>query len=120
MLSAIGRTLIAFVLGALVGTAGTAWLFYSGAGDFLLRPGPVVRDLERRLDEVEAQRDQLGRSLEDVVRRAEESEARFRRLETRLQSMISAAERAEQRPEATGQGAEPAPSPSGAGQTEGE
>lgn len=112
MVSAIGRTLVTFLLGALVGAAGVGWLFYSGAGDFVLKPGPIVQDLERRLDEVEAQRDQLGRSLEDVIRRAEESEARFRGLEQRLQSMIAAAERAE------GPGA-PGSAP-GAGDSEGE
>jgi len=93
MVSAIGRALVTFVLGAVVGAAGAGWLFYSGAGDLMLKRGSVVQDLERRLDEVEAQRDQLGRSLEDVVRRAEESETRFRGLEQRLQSMIAAAER---------------------------
>jgi len=111
MLTTIGRAVVTFLLGAIVGAGATGWFFYSGAGDGVLRPGPVVRDLERRLEEVEAQRDQLGRSLEDVMRRAEQSEARFRGLEERLQAVITASE---DRPE-------PArPSAPSGGQPEGE
>lgn len=115
MLSAIGRTLLAFVLGALAGALGTGWLFYSGAGDLILKPGPIVQDLERRLEEVEAQRDQLGRSLEDLIRRSEQSEARFRGLEQRLQTMLAERERAPAKPPV----APPAP-PSAPGGGEGE
>lgn len=119
MLQTIGRTLVTFVLGAVTGAAGTGWLFYSGAGDFVLKPGPIVQDLERRLDEVEAQRDQLGRSLEDVVRRAEESEARFRGLEQRLQAMIAAAER-DEGPATAPAPAPPTPSTPAGGESDGE
>jgi hypothetical protein len=119
MLSAVGRAVVTFLLGVVVGAAGMGWLFSSGAGDMIMRHGSVVQDLERRLDDVEAQRDQLGRSLEDVVRRAEESEARFHRLEERLQSMIAAAERAPAPNTPPAPKAPPTSVPSG-GQPEGE
>jgi phage shock protein A len=46
-----------------------------------------VQDLERRLRDVETQRDQLGRQLEDVVGRSGRMEASFNDLERRMHDL---------------------------------
>ena len=94
------RFLFALLLGFVVGAGSVLYLIHSGAGDFLIRRTEPVQDLERRLRDVELQRDQLGRQLDDVVGRAGRMEAAFADLERRFEGMkheLDAA-RAEPRP----------------------
>jgi len=81
------RFLFALLLGFVVGAGATLYLVQSGTGDLFLRRTEVVQDLERRLREVELQRDQLARSLEDVSARASRMEATFNELERRYRSL---------------------------------
>ena len=55
------RFLFALLLGFLIGSGTTLYLIHSGAGDFIIRATQPVQDMERRLRDVETQRDQLGR-----------------------------------------------------------
>lgn len=91
----VQRVVFAFLLGALAGGFAMGWFFRSGAGDFVLKPSPIVQGLERELEEAEAQRDQLGRRLADLTQRAEESEAKFRALDERIHALMNAAEESE-------------------------
>jgi hypothetical protein len=84
---AVVRFLFALLLGFMVGTATTLYLIRSGAGDFLIRKTEAVQDLERRLRDVEQQRDQLGRQLDDVIGRAGRMEAAFSELERRFRDL---------------------------------
>jgi hypothetical protein len=81
------RFLFALLLGFVVGAGAVLYLIHSGAGDFLIRRTEPVQDLERRLHDVELQRDQLGRQLDDVVGRAGRMEAAFADLERRFEGM---------------------------------
>jgi hypothetical protein len=81
------RFLFALLLGAVLGVVGTVYLLQSGAGDFMIRRTDAVQDVERRLRDVEMQRDQLGRQLEDVVARAGRMEAAFTELERRFRGL---------------------------------
>ena len=84
---AVFRFLFALLLGFMVGAGSVVYLVHSGAGDFLIRSAEPVQDLERRLREVELQRDQLGRQLEDVVGRAGRMETAFTDLERRFREL---------------------------------
>jgi hypothetical protein len=84
---ALIRFLFALLLGILVGAGGTLYLIQSDTGDFVIRRTQPVQDLERRLREVEQQRDQLGRQLEDVAGRAGRMESAFADLERRFGEM---------------------------------
>jgi hypothetical protein len=81
------RFLFALLLGVVLGVAGTGYLMHSGAGDFLIRRTDAVQDMERRLHDVETERDQLGRQLEDVISRAGRMEAAFGELEKRFREL---------------------------------
>jgi hypothetical protein len=81
------RFLFALLLGFVVGAGAVLWLIHSGAGDFLIRRTEPVEDLERRLRDVELQRDQLGRQLDDVVGRAGRMEAAFADLQRRFEAI---------------------------------
>jgi hypothetical protein len=83
----VTRFLFALLLGVVIGFVGTAYLIHSGAGDFVIRRTDAVQDLERRLREVEQQRDLLGRQLEDVVSRASRMETSFGDLERRFREL---------------------------------
>ena len=78
------RFLFALLLGFVIGSGTVLYLIHSGAGDFLIRRTEPVQDLERRLRDVELQRDQLGRQLDDVIGRAGRMEAAFAELERRF------------------------------------
>jgi hypothetical protein len=69
------RFLFALLLGFVIGAGTTLWLVHSDAGDLVIRRTEVVQDLERRLREVEEQRDKLGRQADDFARRFERMEA---------------------------------------------
>jgi uncharacterized protein (DUF3084 family) len=91
---AVIRFLFALLLGFLLGGGTTLYLIHSGAGDFLIRATQPVQDLERRLRDVETQRDQLGRQLEDVVGRAGRMEGSFNDLERRMHDLQAQLEQA--------------------------
>lgn len=81
------RFLFALLLGFILGAGTVVWLVQSGTGDLFIQRTAVVQDLERRLREVELQRDQLGRSLEDVNARAQRMEQAFSTLERRFHEL---------------------------------
>ena len=81
---ALIRFLFALLLGFILGTGSVLYLIHSGAGDFMIRRTEPVQDLERRLRDVEQQRDQLGRQLDDVISRASRMETSFSELERRF------------------------------------
>ncbi|TMA37864.1 MAG: hypothetical protein E6J79_08865 [Deltaproteobacteria bacterium] len=81
---AVVRVLFALLLGFILGVGTTVWLLESGAGVAFLRATEPVQDLERRLRDMEQQRDQLARQLEDVVARAGRMEGSFGELERRF------------------------------------
>ena len=81
---AVIRFLFALLFGFILGAGTVIYLVQSGTGDLVIRRAEVVQDLERRLREVEQQRDQLGRQLEDVASRASRMEAAFSELERRF------------------------------------
>lgn len=81
---AVIRFLFALLLGFVLGTGSVLYLIHSGAGDFMIRRTEPVQDLERRLRDVEQQRDQLGRQLDDVISRAGRMETSFGELERRF------------------------------------
>ena len=92
---AVIRFLFALLLGFMLGTGSVLYLIHSGAGDFMIRRTEPMQDLDRRLREVEQQRDQLGRQLDDVISRASRMEASFGELERRfgeLQRELDSAE----------------------------
>lgn len=81
------RFLFALLLGVLLGAGGTVYVIQSDAGNLLVRRTDVVQDLERRLREMELQRDQLGRQLEDVIARGARMEKAFDALESRFRGL---------------------------------
>ena len=87
VVAGVVRFLFALLLGLLLGAGGTLYLMHSGAGDFVIRRTEVVQDLERRLHDVEQQRDQLGRQLDDVIGRAGRMESSFGELERRFREL---------------------------------
>ncbi len=87
-MTAMIRFLFALLLGALIGGGATVYVIQSDAGNLLVRRTDVVQDLERRLREMEQQRDQLGRQLEDVSARAGRMEQAFTELERRFRAMV--------------------------------
>jgi hypothetical protein len=86
-MAGIVRFLFALLLGFMLGAGTVFWLIHSGAGDFAIRRTEAVQDLERRLRDMEQQRDQLGRQLEDVVSRAGRMEAAFADVERRFREL---------------------------------
>ena len=97
------RFLFALLLGFILGTGSVLYLIHSGAGDFMIRRTEPVQDLERRLHDVEQQRDQLGRQLDDVLNRAARMEASFSDLEKRFSNLQRELEAARGEPEHPGQ-----------------
>ena len=80
------RFRFAQLLGFVNGAGTTLWLVHSDAGDLVIRRTETVQDLERRLREVEEQRDKLGRQTDDFARRFERMEGAFNELEKRFQN----------------------------------
>ena len=83
------RFLFALLLGFVVGAGTTLWLVQSGAGDFMIKRTEVVQDLERKVRDLEQQRDSLTRTLEDVTVRTGRMEAAFNELERRFRSLAA-------------------------------
>lgn len=87
-LMSVFRLLLAFVLGLLagsLGTVGAVWM-NEGVADLVIGGTERVRSLERGLEAVEAQRNDLTRRLEGLTSTLEQVEKRYegigRRLET--------------------------------------
>ena len=101
------RYLFVLLVGFLGGGATTLWLVQSGTGDFVIRRTEAVQDLERRLREMELQRDALGRQLEDVLARSARMERTFEDLERRFRGVVERSERGlgAERPGVTAPGA---------------
>jgi chaperonin cofactor prefoldin len=97
------RFLFALLLGFILGTGSVLYLIHSGAGDFMIRRTEPVQDLERRLHDVELQRDQLGRQLDDVLSRSARMESSFSDLERRFGNLQRELEAARGEPEHPGQ-----------------
>jgi len=81
------RFLFVLLLGFILGVGATFYLIHSGAGDLVIRRTEAVQDLERRLGDVEQQRDSLSRQLDDVIGRAGRMEASFGALERRFHEL---------------------------------
>ncbi|HSV08147.1 MAG TPA: hypothetical protein VLI07_16660 [Candidatus Binatus sp.] len=88
------RFLFVLLLGVILGIAATVYLIHSGAGDLVIRRTEAVQDMERRLHDVEQQRDSLSRQLDDVVGRAGRMEASFGALEKRFHELEQQLEQA--------------------------
>ena len=84
---AVVRVLFALLLGFILGVGATVWLLQSGPGVAFLRATEPVQGLERRLRDMEQQRDQLARQLEDVVARAGRMESSFTEIERRFHDL---------------------------------
>jgi uncharacterized protein HemX len=84
---ALMRFLFALLLGFILGAGTVVWLVHSGTGDLFLQRTAVVQDLERRLHDVELQRDQLSRTLEDMNARSQRMEQAFTTLERRFHEL---------------------------------
>jgi uncharacterized protein involved in exopolysaccharide biosynthesis len=86
----MGRVLSA-LLGIVLGAGVALYLVRSDTSGILIGRAQVVQDLERRLHEVELERDKLGRQLEEASARATRLEARFAELERRFGELGAAA-----------------------------
>ena len=84
---ALIRYLFALLVGFLAGAGTMLWLVQSGAGDFMIRRTEVVQDMERKVRDLEQQRDSLTRTLEDVATRTERMEKAFNDLEGRYRAL---------------------------------
>jgi chromosome segregation ATPase len=104
------RFLFALLLGFVIGAGTTLWLVHSDAGDLVIRRTEVVQDLERRLREVEEQRDKLARQADDFARRFERMEGAFNELEKRFRDQTAEREQAPRAGERDG-GEKPAAQP---------
>ncbi len=81
------RFLFALLVGFLAGAGTMLWLVQSGAGDFMIRRTEVVQDMERKVRDLEQQRDSLTRTLEDVAARTERMEKAFNDLEAKYRAL---------------------------------
>ena len=84
---AVMRFLFALLLGFVAGVGGTDYFLNTGAGDLFVRRAAVVQDLEQKLRDSEAQRDQLARKLDDLQNRAARMEDGFKELERRFNDL---------------------------------
>jgi hypothetical protein len=84
---AVIRFLFALLVGFVAGAGTMLWLVQSGAGDFMIRRTEVVQDMERKVRDLEQQRDSLTRTLEDVASRTERMEKLFNDLEAKYRAL---------------------------------
>ena len=84
---AVLRTLFALLIGFIAGVGVTLYLLHSDAGVAFLRATEPVQDMERRLRDMEQQRDQRARQLDDVVARSGRMESSFNELERRFRDL---------------------------------
>jgi hypothetical protein len=87
MLQTIGRFLMGLLLGIILGAGGVWWLMSSGAADFMLKTSHYVQDLERRVQEFDAQRAQLARQLEALETRLGKMAESYGALEQRFREL---------------------------------
>jgi len=87
----IVKVLVGFLLGFILGVAGTVFLVTSGAGNYLIAANPRVQELEAKIRESEDQRTFMARRLEEVVRSSERMATRFEELQDRFQRLERAA-----------------------------
>src|SRR5262249_41548829 len=92
------RFLFALLLEAILGSAAVVYLIHSGAGDLLIRRTEAVEDLQRRLRDVELERDRLAPPLDDVVARAGRLESAFADLQHPFRDLPRALEAARNEP----------------------
>jgi hypothetical protein len=85
----VSQGILGALLGFVLGAAVTLSVVRSDTGGLFLGSSHRVEDLERRLREVELQREQLGRQLEDATARAARMEAGFKELEQRFQALAA-------------------------------
>ncbi len=81
------RILFALLVGFIAGVGTSVYLLRSDTGVAFLRATEPVQDLERRLRDMEQQRDQLARQLDDVVARSGRMESSFNELERRFRDL---------------------------------
>jgi hypothetical protein len=103
------RLFVAFVLGALLGVIGTVVVINSGneIGDSFIRGAPLVKSLQRDLDEARSHRDSVSRRFEQLASQLEQVEKRYGDLSRRLELIESGLHR-------TGQAKPSAPAPEAA------
>jgi hypothetical protein len=100
---AVIRYLFVLLVGFLAGAGTTLWLVQSGAGDFMIRRTEVVQDMERKVRDLEQQRDSLTRTLEDVAARTERMEKAFNDLEGKYRALAAEPAPRQAPPDAGGQ-----------------
>jgi hypothetical protein len=94
------RFVIGFLLGAILGIAGTAaFLIVYGGGDYLVSTSPRLRQLEGALSRADEDRDWLKSRLREATEVTHRLEARFEALAGRFERLSSAA--GEPSPQAT-------------------
>ena len=96
------RIVVAFVLGALVGvlgTVGTIYFYRDAVAQTFMASTPGVEELQRRLHDVEAQRNTLTRRREDVSGGLERVEKRDDEVRARWASIEGALRSQARRPE---------------------
>src|SRR5690349_24882816 len=81
------RILFALLVGFIAGVGTTVYLLHSDTGVAFLRATEPVQDLERRLHDMEQQRDQLARQLDDVIARSGRMESAFNDLERKFRDL---------------------------------
>jgi hypothetical protein len=110
----MSRFFIGFLLGALVGIAGTAaFLIVYGGGDYLVSTSPRVRELEATLSRADEDRDWLKARLREATEVTHRLESRFEGLAARFERLNAASIAAEPTPAAApgGDAAAALPSP---------
>ena len=77
------RVLVGFLLGFILGVAGTVFLVTSGAGNYVIAANPRVQEMESKIRELEDQRSFMTRRLEEVADVTERMATRFEQLSDR-------------------------------------
>lgn len=78
------KVLVGFLIGFILGVAGTVFLVTSGAGNYLIAANPRVQELESKIREAEDQRAFVTRRLEEVSQLTERMATRFEQLQDRF------------------------------------
>lgn len=78
------KVLVGFLIGFIMGVAGTVFMVTSGAGNYLIAANPRVQELESKIREAEDQRAFVTRRLEDVAQVTERMATRFEQLQDRF------------------------------------
>jgi hypothetical protein len=81
------KVLVGFLLGFILGVAGTVFLVASGAGNYLIATNPRVQELEAKVRDAESQRAFVTRRLEEVANLTERMATRFEELQGRFEAL---------------------------------